>query len=331
MEQNQEQDPFILGGKKTQQLIRKARLRSTLKTIGIIVVVTPVILAVIWYGLYHLRLNQGDKVQSEILWKNEISAPNVHLSNQSLKLDSFGGETYNQTYKWLGNKPYIWETIEESYNLWGRSTGRYGASGAISPPEKLRPSSSYPRYNSATGDREMVFYHPEIQYDSYEDSIRLLKQLGDDTLVELALSFDHAYTLEETQKLLPAGVQPVWFWADAYTPSYKKYLKETRQTIAADSMIIYGFHGEQFAPYGGVDSFINSVERLRKQGKNFTWEADQVHESLAGDNDILEPGDITIIGVVVTGTARQLEALQNQAYIKGSTFGVVSNAIALPN
>ncbi|MFD2879013.1 anti sigma factor C-terminal domain-containing protein [Paenibacillus rhizoplanae] len=68
----------------------------------------------------------------------------------------------------------------------------------------------------------MVFYHPEIQYDSYEDSIRLLKQLGDDTLVELALSFDHAYTLDETQKLLPAGVQPVWFWADAYTPSYKK-------------------------------------------------------------------------------------------------------------
>ncbi|AIQ59388.1 anti sigma factor C-terminal domain-containing protein [Paenibacillus borealis] len=330
MDQNQEQDQFIFGGKQTQQLIQKARLRSTLKTIGIIVVVTPIILAVIWYGLYHLRLAQGSKVQSEILWKNEISAPNVHISNQSVKLDSFGGETYNQTYKWLGNKPYIWQPIEETYNLLGRSTGRYGAFGAISLPEQLSAASPH-RYNSATGDREMIFYHPEIAYDSYEDSISQLKQLEDDTLVELALSFDQAYTLEETQKLLPAGVQSVWLWTDAYTPSYKKYLKETRQTIAADSMIIYGFHGEQFAPYGGVNSFINSVEQLRKHGKNFTWEADQVHESLAGDNDILEPGDITIIGAVVTGTAKQLEALQNQAYIKGSTFGVVSDSIALPN
>lgn len=330
MEQNHEQDPFIFGGKQTQQMIKKARLRSTLKTIGIIVIVTPVILAVIWYGLYHLRLNQGSKVQSEILWKNEISAPNVHISNQSVKLDSFGGETYNQTYKWLGNKPYIWQPIEESYNLLGHSTGRYGAFGAISLPEQLSAASTH-RYNSATGDREMIFYHPEIDYDSYEDSISLLKQLGDDTLVEMALSFDQAYTLDKTQKLLPAGVQPVWLWTDAYTPSYKKYLKETRQTIAADSMIIYGFHGEQFAPYGGVNSFINSVEQLRKHGKNFTWEADQVHQSLAGDNDILEPDDITIIGVVVTGTAKQLEALQNQVYIKASTFGVVSGSIALPN
>ncbi|AIQ30675.1 MULTISPECIES: anti sigma factor C-terminal domain-containing protein [unclassified Paenibacillus] len=330
MEQNHEQDPFIFGGKGAQQIIKKARLRSTLKTIGIIVIVTPVILAVIWYGLYHLRLNQGDKVQSEILWKNEISAPNVHISNQSVKLDSFGGETYNQTYKWLGNKPYIWQPIEESYNLLGHSTGRYGAFGAISLPEQLSAASTH-RYNSATGDREMIFYHPEIDYDSYEDSISQLKQLGDDTLVEMALSFDQAYTLDKTQKLLPAGMQPVWLWTDAYTPSYKKYLKETRQTIAADSMIIYGFHGEQFAPYGGVNSFINSVEQLRKHGKNFTWEADQVHQSLAGDNNILEPDDITIIGVVVTGTAKQLEALQKQAYIKASTFGVVSDSITLPN
>ncbi|MEK4327801.1 anti sigma factor C-terminal domain-containing protein [Paenibacillus sp. FSL R7-0297] len=330
MEQNQEQDQFIFGGKQAQQLIHKARLRSTLKTIGIIVIVTPIILAVIWYGLYHLRLYQGSKVQSEILWKNEISAPNVHISNQSVKLDSFGGETYNQTYKWLGNKPYIWQPIEESYNLLGRSTGRYGAFGAISLPEQLSTASTH-RYNSATGDREMIFYHPEIAYETYEDSISLLKQLEDDTLVELALSFDQAYTLEETRKLIPAGVQPVWFWTDAYTPSYKKYLKETRQTIAADSMIIYGFHGEQFAPYGGVDSFINSVEQLRKHGRNFTWEADQVHQSLAGDNDILEPEDITIIGAVVTGTAKQLEALQNQAYIKGSTFGVVSDTTSLPD
>lgn len=325
MEQNHEKDLFVFDEKLNNKIIKKAKLRSTLKTLLITAVATPVILALIWYGLYHLRLYQGNKVQAEILWRNQISAPNVHISNQSVKLDALGGETYNQTYKWLGDKPYVWEPVEEFYNLLGHSTRRYGAFGAISLPEPLRTSSSY-RYNSATGDREMFFYHPEVQYDSYEDSIGRLKQLEGDTLVELALSFDHAYTLDETRELLPAGLQPVWLWADAYTPSYKKYLQETHQTVAADSMIIYGFHGEQFAPYGGVDTFITSVEQLREHGKNFTWEADQVHESLAGDNDVLEPGDITIIGVVVTGTAKQLEVLQNQAYIKASTFGVISDA-----
>ncbi|WNS44637.1 anti sigma factor C-terminal domain-containing protein [Paenibacillus sp. MMS20-IR301] len=330
MEHNHDKDHFTFNGKQAQQMIKKAKLRSTLRTIGIIIVVTPVILAAMWYGLYHLRLSQGDKVQSEILWRNEIGAPNVHISNQSVKLDAFGGEVYNQTYKWLGNKPYVWETLEEFYNLSGRSTGRYGAHGAIPLPEQLSAASTY-RYNSATGDREMFFYHPQIQYTSYEDSISQLKLLEDNMLVELALSFDRAYKLEEMQTLLPAGIQPVWYWTDAYTNSYKDYLKETGQTIAADSQIIYGFHGMQFAPYGGVDAFINSVEQLRAGGKNYKWAAEQIQESLAGDNNILEPADITIIGVVVTGTAKQLETLQNQPYIKASTFGVVSKSPDIPS
>ena len=75
MEQNQEQDPFILGGKKTETVMRKARLRSTLKTIAIIVIVTPVILAVIWYGLYHLRMNQGDRYNLKFSGKTRSVHP----------------------------------------------------------------------------------------------------------------------------------------------------------------------------------------------------------------------------------------------------------------
>ncbi|MFJ7733150.1 anti sigma factor C-terminal domain-containing protein [Lysinibacillus sp. NPDC097231] len=58
---------------------------------------------------------------------------------------------------------------------------------------------------------------------------------------------------------------------------------------------------------------------------SFFEEANQVYQSLIGENGTLDKSDVKIIGAVVTGTPKQLESLQGQTYIKASTFGVISN------
>jgi hypothetical protein len=93
--------------------------------------------------------------------------------------------------------------------------------------------------------------------------------------LELGLSFDQAYSLDEIKSKLPSDVQVVWWWVDAYTGEYLDYMKQGQSTIHADSFNIYGFHSEQFAPYGGIDSFITSIEQLRKNSKSFKWGADK--------------------------------------------------------
>jgi hypothetical protein len=44
-------------------------------------------------------------------------------------------------------------------------------------------------------------------------------------IVELGLSFDKAYSLDELQAQLPSDVQFVWWWVDAYTNEYVDYMK----------------------------------------------------------------------------------------------------------
>ncbi|WP_438351065.1 anti sigma factor C-terminal domain-containing protein [Paenibacillus sp. FA6] len=321
---------FSFDEKQATKLMRKAKLWSTLKMIGITVIVTPIVFVLLWYGFRSWSLNQAQQTMKEIVMFNEISAPNVHISHQTYDNNWFGGTIKTKTFKWIGNVPYVWESVERKYTLFGRSSRIYGSFGAI-PLDLPAESNQFNRYNADTGDREMIFYHPEISYDAYKDIISDLNQVDDTTLVELGLSFDKAYHFDEIKSLVPSDVQFVWWWVDAYTDDYLVYMKQGKQVIPADSMLIYGFHSEQFEITGGIDTFITNVEQLRESSKSFKWAADEIHKSLVGDNQSIEQSDVKIIGAVVTGTSKQLEVLQGQSFIKASTFGVISDKKSVPN
>jgi hypothetical protein len=320
---------FSFDEKKTKKLMRKAKLWSTFKMIGIVVILTPIIFVLLWYGFRQWSHNQAQKTMNEIVMFNQISAPNIHISHQTYDSEWFGGEINTKTFKMIGKTPYIWESIERNYSLFGRSSPKFGSYGAI--PLDLSESNLINRYNADTGDREMIFYHPEISYDAYKDSLSYLKQVEEASVVELGLSFDQAYSYDEIKSQLPSDVQIVWWWVDAYTNDYLDYMKQTKHVIPADTLLINGFHAEQFEITGGIETFITSVEQLRKNSKSFKWYADEVYKSLAGPNNTLEPSDVKIIGAVATGTANQLKVIQGLPFIKASSFGVISHKRDIPN
>lgn len=330
---NKEQNDFLFDEKQTKKIMRKAKFWSTIKIISITLIVTPLVLIVLWYGLRHLSLNSAQKVMDDIHLFNEISAPNIQISNQIYDYNLFGGKIKTTTYKVLGDqhRPYIWKPIESDYNLFGTLTRSYGSSSIqIESSESLAETNQFERFNDYTGDREMFFYHPKISYDNYQDSISQLNQLEKNTLVELAISFDNAYSFDEIKSKLPIDVQVDWWWVDTFTEDTINFLKQGQNTIAANYPYIYGFQSEQSKPKARrsssdeVDTFIRNIELLRKS-KNFEWETNQVYQALIGEKGTIDKSDVKMIGAVVTGTPEQLESLQGQAYIKGSIFGVISN------
>lgn len=329
---NKDHDSFLFDEKQTKKIMRKARFWSTVKIIGITIIITPIILLVLWYGFRQLSLHNAQKTMDDMRVYKEISAPNVHISNQTSDYNLFGGQIQTDTYKVLGDRPYIWEPLKGNYNLFGTLSKSYGSYGAIQleASESLKASYQLEQFNTYTGDREMFFYHPEIKFDVYKDSISELNQFEENTLVELGISFDQAYSPKEIKSKLPADVQVVWWWVDAYSEETLDYMKKDQQTVAANSPFIYGFNSEQSkskaqqSQNDEVDSFIRNIENLR-ESKNFKWETDQVYQSLIGENGTLEKSDVKIIGAVTTGTSEQLESLQGQTYIKASTFGVISD------
>ncbi|MEA0552774.1 anti sigma factor C-terminal domain-containing protein [Lysinibacillus irui] len=330
---NKEHHNFLFDDKQTKKIMRKARFWSTIKMIGITLIVTPIVLIAFWYGLRHLSLNSAQKVSDDIHLFNEISAPNVQISNQKYDDNLLGGKIITTTYKVLGDqhRPYIWTPIESDYNLFGTLTQTYiSKSIQIEGSESLAETHQLERFNDYTGDREMFFYHPKISYDQYKDKISELKQLENNTLVELAISFDNAYSFDEIKSKLPTEVQVDWWWVDAYTDDTLDFFQQGQNTIPANYPYIYGFQSEQSKPKprrsssNEVDTFIRNIELLR-ESKNFEWETNEVYQALIGENGNLETSDVKIIGAVVTGTPEQLQLLQGKSYIKASTFGVISN------
>ncbi|MEK5233814.1 anti sigma factor C-terminal domain-containing protein [Lysinibacillus sp. FSL K6-0232] len=328
---NKEQPDFLFDDKQTKKIMRRAKLWSTIKMTGIAIIVTPIVLVVFWYGLRYLSLNSAQKVMDDIQLFNAISAPNVQISNQLYDDDLLGGRITTTTYKVLGeqHRPYIWQPLESDYNLFGALTRNYSSDPIqFEGSESLAETSQLERFNEYTGDREMFFYHPKISYDVYQDSIGELNQLEENTLVELAISFDSAYDFDEIKSKLPSGVQADWWWVDAFTKDITAFLEKDQSTIQANSPFIYGFQSEQSKPItrrsasNEVDSFIQHIELLHKS-KNFEWETNQVYQALVGKDGKLESDDIKVIGAVVSGTPEQLMLLKDQPYVKASTFGVI--------
>lgn len=333
---NKDQDSFSFDEKQAKKIMRKAKYWSTIKIIGITVLVTPIVLLVLSFGFSRLSSHNAYKAMDEIRLFNEINSPNVHISNQTFDSNWFSGKVQMKTYKILGDRPYIWEPIEGYYNLFGnlsKSSGIYGPI-QLEGSESLKETNQFELYNAYTGDREMFFYHPKILYDVYQDSISELEQFEDTTLVELGLSFDQSYSFDEIKSKINPNVKVVWWWVDTYTDDSLDFMEESQNTILADDPFIYGFHAEQSKPkaqqsenesFDEIESnFIRNINLLR-ESKNFKWEIDQVDQALMGENRTIEKGDVKIIGAVVTGTSDQLEPLQNQPYIKASTFGVISD------
>ena len=328
---NNDHNEFLFDEEKTKKIMKKAKLWSTLKVIAITMIVTPIIIVIFWYGLRNLSLNSAQKVMDDIRIYNEISSPNVQMSDQIYDYHLFGGKIKTTTYKVFGDnyRPYIWEPLESDYNLLGTLTRNYVSDSIqMQSSESLAEANQFEKFNVYTGDREMFFYHPDISYNVYKDNMSELEQFRDTTLIELGISFDKAYHFDEIKSKLPSEVQLNWLWVDTYTTERLDFMRQDQNTITANSPFIYGIQSEQskpiFAQYEGdeVERFIRNIELLLKS-KNFEWESNQLYQSLVGENGTLENNDVKIIGAVVTGTPEQLASLQGQTYIKASTFGVI--------
>lgn len=331
---NEEKEIFEFDETSTKRLMKKAKIKSTLKIVAIIIIIVPIVFIVMTYALYQLSQKNASNIDTNARLFEQITRPNVHISTQVINLTLLGGEIKTQTYKLIGNQPYIWDTIEGSYNLLGQYSIDTSASNTIkiNSSSSLKETNQFTIYNIHNGDREMFFYHPRIVYDKVKDDVYELNKLDSTLSVELALSFDKSYTLEEVKAMIPTNVNKGWYWVDGYSEQLLSFFEEEQDTVSAKSPYMYGF--QDYTPPDGkqigenapneIDAFIYSVNQLYNN-HNFKRKIAPLYDAIVGSNQVLDKEDIKIIGVVVTGSVEELKTLQNQSYIRASTFGVITN------
>jgi len=176
------------------------------------------------------------------------------------------------------------------------------------------------------------------------NDLNLLDDIGNDKYMEMALSFNREYTLDEVEKIVPEGVKVTWYWVDDLNENEKEMsksrnaeqegLEETiympdrvRSEYTAYGIKLYYGSGEKIPD--PMKYFIHSVEFDREDRaihKNFYKnEFDRLYNNLAGDDDRLTPDDIKILGAVVTGDSESLKVLIGLPFIKASSLGVVTD------
>ncbi|WP_286911123.1 anti sigma factor C-terminal domain-containing protein [Clostridium sp. UBA1652] len=304
---------------KLRSPIKRAKFLSSLKT----TIISFMIFIIL--GFFALILNSH--VLSDIAQKKEknlwslynIAKPNAYLSNTQIDNRLMTGDIEYVRYRFLGKKLITDGNYKEDYSYIPFINGVYGSTGdnlysnIASSEQELEDMINY----NKVGKRIMKFYHPSIQYDNYINDLEVLDNIGSDKVMELSLSFDIKYSLDEVKNMLPKEITLNWYWVDTLTDKPS----ETRPKPIFEESEVYGIKaldGQGRPMVNPEENFIGSLERLSDSYNS-------LFNRLSNGKDKITKDDLKVVGVVVSGDVESLKNLKGKSYIKAASLGAVAD------
>lgn len=315
------------------KVIKKAKRRTMIRNTVISLVVTLIVLFGGMLGNAHLTSWLAMRGLNEERIMLEISSPNLYELRTELDLGFLSGEVEINTYKVIKDVPIVWETKKLDFGLGSRFSMLSRGHSYISVPDPVMTSEKYPYYrgfNSQNGQREMLFYVPGVNYNGKVlNDLPALEQMEPVKLVEMAISFDKSYTQAEVEKMLPTDLTQVWYWVDTY--DNKKNLENipndsgpNKYALPASAGGVYGYGVKWEGLFKAKpEDFLQSLEYgLQKKGKYYA-EFERISNYLKKDKAAPDASDVQLLGVVVTGTAKELQSLKGKAYVSAAVLGAI--------
>ena len=325
---------------KASKVLQKAKLFTLIRT----VIVSLVVFTLLGGTLVVLNAMMLNRIATKELINeylfDSVARPNIYQVQYQITNGFFAGELKSVTHRIVGNRPVYNGTFRIDFGLIPLFTGTYGAGrGQLN---RIEVANGYRYYNKA-GQREMIFFHPFIEYQIYPNDLALLEAIGGDKYLEMALSFDRDYSFEEVQAMLPGEVKIAWFWVDTYNqgdlagmkghyadrigydgkPTGEKVYLPPRYLHANR---VYGMKGLSLDGEIIDDPrrfFIEAINTGRKREGRYQLQFKKLHTELSNDKGEIEKDDLRIIGVVVTGDAASMRLLQAKNFIKAASLGIV--------
>ena len=304
MKKNKENElEDIFDEKNFKKTLKKAKWITLVRTLLISVIVC----LAVGYGVYRTNSwivdKRGSEITSELIEEDAfMSSPNTFVETESIDFGFFKGTVKRKVYKVIEDKIIPWDTEDVHYDFHGYySTSFSSYSTSVNDTTVV---------NIPSGEKEMMFYVPQYTYKNYLNDLDKLKDYPEDKYMELAVSFDKGYSLEEVKKMLPKPVHSTWFWVNEYDddsaersePEYGRWL-----------LGIY----EPTSPLGESESIptirteVQFLKHLKKYDENLYKSVQKKQK------------DGLIIGVVVTGSKEDLLSLKGKSYVKASSIGAV--------
>jgi hypothetical protein len=318
------ENEFIPKDFEFEGLVKKARKRSVIKMVLISFVISIVVL----FGLYFIgdtmmKIKMDKETSLDSTW-NGIMGANIEERGTVFNYSLISATAKTTFVKVVGGVPIPWGEKEKVFHIFGTSNpiSKTGASGfGYLDDERI------PLYYE--GERVVEFFHPQVNYRQIFDDRVILNEIHENTVVEMAFSFDDEYSIKEVNELFKE--QLAWYWVDTYS---ELDIERENQYNADESFPydpIYGFDAFGF-PYNRTAedypaaNFISILERVKDDGGDYQEDAVKIISNITNEGKLaLEPANLKIIGVIVTGKPSELQKFNNVSIIRGATLGATTD------
>ncbi|WP_285399436.1 anti sigma factor C-terminal domain-containing protein [Lysinibacillus sp. fls2-241-R2A-57] len=324
----------LFNNEQMKKTMKKAQRRATWKTIFITFCVLIVTLPTGKIANDAITRFLQSHAQNSVYTLHQVEGANEFIGTTRFYPGILGGEIQYKTFKYIEGK--IVPTGDDTFD-YGFLRDEVLYEGSISPfpfgTSNSDQDLDVQRYNEL-GQREMLFFYPFINYKKTRNDLALLPQIGDDKIMEIAISFDKGYTMQEALAKLPKNVTATWLWvkdvdeiADHTDKLIKNEKVEESNNLLRSEHDVYGFsllNANGDVAENPADQFVRAISTGTRQTSSLQDEYKRLEKEIGGA-DGLSVNDLVIYGAVVTGNKKTLTSLQNLDFIKASSIGVITD------
>lgn len=313
---------------ETFEILAKKNKRKRLwKTVAISSLVSLALLSLLGKGLIELASSNGRNLQKEYEVMSEIAYPNVdydslYHNNTSL----FSGTLRSDRFKDLDGVKVAYPSYEGNYSLIGafRDPTAEGTYLSLSGTYTRTLRQKYP-----------VFYN--INAKGTIDTKRIPQELASvkempNQLVEVALTFDKAYTYKEIQQMIPSNLKINWYWIGSQSEDGDN-TTDPQTTYGANASLLFTYDSDVRKKAKEAKKEQQTfLDYLKKADKNLfprvsgynTYNDVESYLKKFGQLDIREAENrdqLTFSGVILTGKAENFAQLEEKEWIYASSIG----------
>lgn len=308
------------------KLVKKAKRRSIIRN-TVISVVVGIVLFLVLYGLVALgtfvMYKKMDKeITDEMNWQY-IRGANIEERGTDYSYTPFSATVTSRLTKPVGDVPIPWGGQERAFTILGasRMTALELPSGSGGIYDERVPL-------YLNGQRVIEFFHPAIDYKKLFDERPLLDEIREEKVVEFAFSFDKPYTTKEVKDIF--SEQLAWYWVDTYSPEQLASIRDLTEPGSSieseDADNVYGFRSNDYPKADPPHDFIEHIKKITKNDGAYQDQAKELLDNLTNnDQHELQPANLKIIGVVVTGTPAELKKYNDVSMIRTAILGATTD------
>lgn len=290
-----------------KKALKKAKRKQVLKITGITLITMVIFIPLFFKVGDYFAAKNASKLHDALDLQHALTQPNVQIDSQ-LKAQNaiFGGNIVTNRSKNINGYLVEWSTLTSRYD-W---LFTHIDTNELIPGSYWSDSQFY-QYDKQTKTKSATFYHPLIkEYYAIPNELEAVAEM-DNYVAEVAISFDRPYTFAEIESKIPDNLNIVWLYMIS---------EITDESQGPSGLEIYGF-APSSSPEDEYKMFLKDLEAYAEKGYD-----DAIHAFLKANQE-KDFKDVEILGMMLTGQAKNFKALENQGFIRASSVGATAEMV----